>query len=402
LTSRIVQHVLDRVHREASRCVLVGFCGRSLLFGTNSPDHLTWLRSYTEPQYRITGSDTAAPCDIISFEDSSFETEIRACLAALPGRAGTLYQNYPTEEFDLGGGWTAWSHASRPSIILRGPGRGRCITLGSPLDIESKLEPIRCMREMFTKQLEDDGLLVFHAGSVVISDRGVAVCGAKGAGKSTTVVSLVEAGAAFLSNDRSYIGVTDARLRIHPWPTTAAVGMGTIYHFPGLRAWMEQGGWSYELQERLSAKARHEYLSGLTAAQLAAVPDKLDLTSWELARSLGSTVAASAPLSCLVFPQIDLSVREPVLEAMEAQRAAGILQAQCFTPHDKGYPDWLGWRMQTDEELHARVRSLVDRITGEVPCVQLRFGDLRGDAAAWASREILRLTQSPRTTQLSR
>jgi hypothetical protein len=190
-------------------------------------------------------------------------------------------------------------------------------------------------------------------------------------------------------------------LWIHPWPTTAAIGMGTLYHFPELRSWMERGGgWAYEPQDRLTEVARHSHLVTLTPAQLAALPDKLELTSGELAHSLGSTVASAAPLACLVFPQIDLDRRELVIEKTPSQTAADVLLSQCFTPRDDSYPDWLRWRTGDEDHLEATARALIHRIVKEVPCVTLRFGDLRGDAGRRAVDGLLKLVSSTLHTRL--
>jgi hypothetical protein len=277
------------------------------------------------------------------------------------------------------------------------------VTLGAPGDVESKAEPIRCLREMFTKTIERDGRFVFHAGSVSIGGHGVGICGARGAGKSTTVIGLVEAGASFLSNDRSYIGPTADELWIHPWPITAAIGMGTLYHFPGLRSWMERGsGWMYEPQARLTHNARHDHLSTLTPAQLSALPDKLALTSEELASSLGSKVIAAAPLRCLVFPQIDLDRHDLLIEHTPPEQAAEVLLSQCWTPRDPRYPDWLRWRTVAEDDLVAGARALVDRLVAQIPCVTLRFGDLRGDAGHRAMDNLLQLMEPGHAPALKR
>jgi hypothetical protein len=396
LSFGIVRDVLERVDRAAQLRVVVGFAGHTIAYRTNTRGHLDWLRRYTEPQYRIDEEPGTVPAEVLSYEDPQFEQEIRRRLEALPRRAVALYQDYPADEVDLGDGWTALMHTSRPSIVVVSPARRRCVTLGAPGDPESKLEPVRCLREIFTKTLELDGRLVFHAGAVAIDGHGVAVCGAKGAGKSTTVISMVEAGASFLTNDRSYIGPAADGLWIHPWPTTSAIGMGTLYHFPGLRSWLERGGWAYEPQDCLTETASHEHLSSLTASELAALPDKLQLTSEELAGSLGSTVARAAPLECLVLPRIDIGHHGIAVEETPAEAVAELLLSQCFTPVDDGYPDWLRWRTAAEDRLAERARDLVDRLVDETPCVTLHFADLRGKPGRRALDAVRELVESRR------
>ena len=389
-----VQQILRRVEREARHYVSVRFAGHRFEFSTNALRHIDWIRSYTGSQYRVDPAPPGRAAHLTSFDHASFESQVRGRLRAMPRRRVTLYQGYPADEIELGFGWVAWMHKSRPNIILCSRRSCRCVTLGTSDDVESKAEPMRCVREMFTKDVERDGHFVFHAGSVDIEGNGIAICGVAGAGKSTTVVSLVEAGASYLSNDRSYIGVKEGELWIHPWPTTAAVGMGTLYHFPGLRSWMERGGgWAYEPQGRLTDVARHSHLGALTSSELATLPDKLELTSEELTRSLGSSIGTSAQLSCIVFPQIELGRRDVVLEKTQSQVAAETLLSQCLSIRDDSYPDWLRWRTLGQAYLASAARSLIDRIVKNTLCVSLRFGDLRGERGRRASDDLIRLSR---------
>lgn len=396
MSSDIVSAVLERVEREAGLRARVVFAGHTLVYSTNTLNHFDWLRSYTAPQYGIEVALERAPVCVSSYENARFEEHIRHQLEALPRYPRALFQGYTATEVDLGEGWTAFLHTSRRSIILVSRRAGRCVTLGVPSDFEAKLDPIRCLREIFAKTLELDGHFVFHAGAVGLNGHGVAICGVKGAGKTTTALSLVESGAAFLTNDRSFIGAVGDGLWIHPWPTVSPIGMGTLYHFPALRSWMDQGGWAYEIQDRLTESATHEQLSTLTATELAALPDKLHLTSDELARSLGSTVARAAPLECLVLPGFDLSRQSATLAATPPECAAELLLSQCFTPHDAGYPDWLGWRAAADDDLAAAAHALVSRLVESIPCVTLKFSDLRGLTGRRILDELLAVVSSRR------
>ncbi|GEL98360.1 hypothetical protein [Cellulomonas terrae] len=392
MSTGLLHEVLRVVDGAAAHRVRAGFGPHTVVVAANTPQHLAWLEQYTAPQYRFDEAPEDEPAQLVSHEDPSFTASVRRALDALPGRRATVYQSYPVHEVDLGDGWLAWSHVDRPSVILARPG-DRCVTLGSPADPESKAEPIRCLREMFTKNVERDGHLVFHTGAVVVDGHGLVFCGEKGAGKSTTVISLLEAGAEYLSNDRSYVGRSqDGAWTALPWPTTAAIGMGTLYHFPQLRTWMERGGgWGYEPQTRLGPDARHELLRTRSPGELAAMPDKLELTAEELAGSLGARVAPHAALSCVVLPRLDLGCDEPEVRPATRQEAAAVLRSQCFTPSDDHYPDWLRWRTASEMDLRRAADDLVDRLVHEVPLATMRFGDLRGERGRRALDLLLEL-----------
>ena len=63
------------------------------------------------------------------------------------------------------------------------------------------------------------GFAVLHGGVVAGSDsRALAVCGPSGAGKTTLVTSLLDAGFQFLSDD--YLPIHEETRRVHPYPRT--------------------------------------------------------------------------------------------------------------------------------------------------------------------------------------
>lgn len=74
------------------------------------------------------------------------------------------------------------------------------------------------------------GSVVMHASAVVDKDGGiVAIGGAKGAGKTTTMLDLVLSGEyLYFSGDKLLIDVVDGRVRARGWPDYPHVGIGTL------------------------------------------------------------------------------------------------------------------------------------------------------------------------------
>ncbi|MER6633693.1 hypothetical protein ABT301_36705 [Streptomyces sp. NPDC000987] len=87
----------------------------------------------------------------------------------------------------------------------------------------------RLARELVRGQLLEDGWSVLHASAATRNRDAVLVLGGKGAGKTTSVLLLARAGWEVLANDRVFVRPEpDGRVRVLPWPSAAAVGLGLL------------------------------------------------------------------------------------------------------------------------------------------------------------------------------
>ncbi|WP_414147289.1 ATP-binding protein [Erwinia sp. BNK-24-b] len=79
------------------------------------------------------------------------------------------------------------------------------------------------------------GSLVLHATGVENSATGsiVAICGVKGAGKTSTMLNLTTSGAFhYFSGDKLLVDICDGELRVRSWPDYPHVGAGTLRQHP--------------------------------------------------------------------------------------------------------------------------------------------------------------------------
>ncbi|MET9956027.1 hypothetical protein ABZ135_31405 [Streptomyces sp. NPDC006339] len=87
----------------------------------------------------------------------------------------------------------------------------------------------RLARELVRAQLLADGWAILHASAVTSPDGAtILTLGDKGAGKTTTALTLARAGWHLLANDRVFARVEDGIVRVLPWPSAAAFGFGLL------------------------------------------------------------------------------------------------------------------------------------------------------------------------------
>jgi hypothetical protein len=104
------------------------------------------------------------------------------------------------------------------------------------------------------------GTAVLHSAAVhrVGRHEVVAIAGVKGAGKTTTMLSLVAEGKhRYFSGDKVLLDVSDGRLRARGWPDFPHIGLGTLRQHPVLA---EKLGVSFRGADDLPLPDRHKVL----------------------------------------------------------------------------------------------------------------------------------------------
>ncbi|MFI7643387.1 hypothetical protein [Nonomuraea sp. NPDC049400] len=196
----------------------------------------------------------------------------------------------------------------------------------------------RLAREMVRGQLIRDGWSLLHASAISRKDRVMLAFGGKGSGKTTTALTLTRAGAwELLANDRVFVRAEDdGRVRVLPWPSAAAVGLGLL----------DALGWYDIVRERLLAgEALHPTQDArVTDALLQGRRNPL----WDGGRELkaqiwpvqftdwfGVGMAQEGDAAALLFPQVDAAADQPRLT-----QSARILSDDDFMAKaEDRYPD---------------------------------------------------------------
>ncbi|MFI8515409.1 hypothetical protein ACIGHB_30200 [Streptomyces sp. NPDC085460] len=200
----------------------------------------------------------------------------------------------------------------------------------------------RLARELVRARLLADGWAILHASAVTDSEGStILTLGDKGAGKTTTAITLARAGWRLLANDRVFARVDDDGIvRVLPWPSAAAFGFGLLDAldlYDTVRTRLASGEQMHPTQHQTVTDAllegRRTPLWKASGKELKPQfwPDQL--TSW-----LSMPLATQGHVTGILFPQIS-----PGAPARLTDGTRGVQDADFFTAATEDrYPDIFG------------------------------------------------------------
>ncbi|MFJ8948412.1 hypothetical protein ACIRG4_35240 [Streptomyces sp. NPDC102395] len=204
------------------------------------------------------------------------------------------------------------------------------------------LAAARIAREMIRASLLRDGWTLLHASAVVRDDRALLAFGSKGAGKTTTALLLAHRGTQLLANDRVFVKVVGDELRVLPWPSAAAIGLGLLDAlglYDVVRDRLQAGEQLHPTQHQDVTDAllagRREPLwepGGKREMKVQVFPDQF--ATW-----FGMELATSGHAAALLFPRIDPASSIPAV--VDGDRTLGEDDFMSGSTEDR-YPDHFG------------------------------------------------------------
>ncbi len=239
------------------------------------------------------------------------------------------------------------------------------------------LATARLAREAVRGRLLQDGWTVLHASAAVRDDQAVLTFGPKGAGKTTTALGPKGAGKTttaltlarrpeweLLANDHVFIRHETEGLRVLPWPSATAIGLGLL----------DALGWFDIARERLNAgdSLHPTQDTRVTDALLAGRREPL----WDQGRELKAQVfpdqfygwftlslATSGYASTLLFPQV---IADATPAVAEHERSLGDKDFMSGATEDR-YPDLFNLAGGIDGGSRAEARTDVAKRIGQLP-----------------------------------
>ncbi|WP_338058272.1 lactate/malate family dehydrogenase [Streptomyces roseifaciens] len=304
---------------------------------SNSPVVTDWALRYFGPWWNATSTAPDTNAAVITDVNAGRVTEIAQRVADHPHEK-TVYAN-SNMLFDQDDDGTVAASQPDEKLVYRAEPGGPLRIYGCE-DIPVALATARLTREVVRGQLLADGWSILHASAVVRDGQTVLTLGDKGAGKTTTALLLARAGWQLLANDRVFIRREDDRLRVLPWPSAAAIGLGlldALGWYDQVRERVQRGEQLHPTQHQKVTDALHSgsrtplWKESGKELKPQFFPDQLH--SW-----LGLTLATEGHSARILFPQITPGAEPTVLDEERTVRDADFFTAGT----EDRYPDVFG------------------------------------------------------------
>jgi hypothetical protein len=237
----------------------------------------------------------------------------------------------------------------------------------------------RFARDVIKALLERNGWVPVHASAVVRMDRCLLVLGPARTGKTTLAMLLARTHKwDLLANDRAFVRVDHGFVRVLPWPTAAAIGLGlldALGWFDIASARIRDGEQPYPTQNDRVTAALHDQIRGPLhedgdrELKAQVFPDQLK--SW-----FGIRLASTGRVAGLLFPSVVPDARPAALGHLDSMDEANVIDADA----ESGYPDILDLAV-VDAEARDRALDAVRHHLLRVPRYQLTLShDATGNA----------------------
>lgn len=229
----------------------------------------------------------------------------------------------------------------------------------------SSVQAIDFVRDLIVRHEEMRGTVILHAAAVVRDGEVVAIAGSKGAGKTTTLLALLGAGAGrYFAGDKLFCRRDGDRLLCLPFRDWPYVGIGSLRH----------AGW---LQARLGARAA-DLERRDPREKVLLDPDEFE--SW-----VGGFAIEELPLAGLLLPAVEPGrpLELAPLDGAQARHAA--LRAIVDRSADTTFFGWQDYLVPDYRSVERQLEAL-----GPV-AARLRALSARGDIATGAARLVAAL-----------
>ncbi|MEU3751171.1 NAD(P)-binding domain-containing protein [Streptomyces olivoreticuli] len=304
---------------------------------SNSTVVTEWALRYFGPWWKATSTTPDADSQVIADVNPNKVTEIAQHLADHPHEE-TVHAN---SSMLFGRDDDGIVLASQPDdkLAYRAEPGGPLRIYGCE-EVPVALAAARLAREVVRGRLLADGWSILHASAVVRDGQTVLTLGDKGAGKTTTALLLARAGWQLLANDRVFIRPDGDHLRVLPWPSAAAIGLGlldALGWYDQVRERVQRGEQLHPTQHRKVTDALHSgsrtplWRESGKELKPQFFPDQLG--TW-----LGLTLATEGQAARILFPRITPGADPALLDEDRRVRVGDFFTAGT----EDRYPDVFG------------------------------------------------------------
>ncbi len=213
-----------------AHALTLDIAGCAIRVTSNSPSLVAALRHYYRAQWVDDARSTEITVSLLEGEAQQLDLEFTVYPPA-PGKT-----RVKDEYVDYADGRLLRKRATR-MLFLFGPQWN--VAVGPCEDNLNQV--VNFINNRFIDRQVRRGYLLCHAAGVARADRGIAVAGLAGRGKSTLCLHLLNRGLDFVSNDRLMIRRSDRHMEMVGLPKHPRVNPGTLLHNPALEKILTPG-----------------------------------------------------------------------------------------------------------------------------------------------------------------
>ncbi|WP_281884517.1 hypothetical protein [Paenibacillus sp. YYML68] len=252
-------------------------------------------------------------------------------------------------------------NSNKHSIIMNG---NHIAIVASEESSEIYRTPLRLIREIFLRELENVGGCFTHGAAIAIDEgkSGILIIGDNGVGKTSTMWNLVQQkGVEYISNDRCILHEEQNDIVVYGWPLAIRLGMGTLEHS---RLIKEGDSEAIFRRDQASGIWSQKFENEEDALKYWRSMDKLEITPQEMFEFKGVINRGSEKVSAVIFPDLKIGSGEIRLEPIDWDDSLDkILNDNLREPIDEDYlRGFLNIRKVSDEFLIAATAQLIRQL----------------------------------------
>lgn len=207
--------------------------------------------------------------------------------------AWTLFEEFSSERYNSSYKEKIEQSGDEPATHLYFNNKEKSIMLYNCSQDWKAMVLLRIIRNIFRWEMFEKGMEFIHGGLVSINDHGVAIIGPKGAGKTSTILSLLaRQGIGFSTNDDVAFSRERGNFRAYGWPRSIGVRKNTLF---SLKEYAPNYINAFKELNHPGQKIKREGGSGVT--------DIVDFLPYELANCYNSQIVSDTRLDFIVFPK---------------------------------------------------------------------------------------------------
>lgn len=219
------------------------------------------------------------------------------------------------------------------------------------------------IRELIYREYENNDAICLHAASCKVYNRGIALVGKPGSGKTGLLMALLEDKCAdFISNDRVLVTLNMNLLSI---PMPIRISIDSIVSSEILYQYVIDN-------ERLLCRKQNFDVNKMKLVKTKCCREKLEVSPLELSKCFSVNCLDNSNLDVIIVPAFSCQFKEGIeIEKINPEEIENILLQNCYTPKDPLWPEpWFGRKNIVDDWVVQRIK----RIVNTIPAYKVKFG----------------------------